>query len=90
MEHFKGFFRSNWRKLLGAAIGAAIGGAVGAIPGILDAYAEKDLDKMPTLKDLADESVSPTSWPNNTGYALTSAKLNGALQMSLEFSQSAR
>jgi hypothetical protein len=80
---FKGFFRRNWRKLLGMAIGGAVGAVTSKIPDILEAYSEKDLANMPTLDEFVDYSVAPVSWPGQTGYTLVSVALNESLQMGL-------
>ncbi len=82
-EKFKGFFRRNWRKILGMAVGGAVGVVVAKLPDILEAYSENDLEKMPTLDEFVDYAVSPTSWPGQTGYTLESVALNESLQMGL-------
>jgi hypothetical protein len=81
---FKGFFRRNWRKILGMAIGGAVGAVTSKIPDILEAYSEKDLAKMPTLDEFVDYSVAAVSWPGQTGYTLVSVALNESLQMGLD------
>jgi hypothetical protein len=81
---FKGFFRRNWRKMLGTAIGGAVGAVTAEIPDILEAYSEEDLEKMPTLDDFVEYSVSPLTWPGQTGYTLKSVALNESLQMGLD------
>ena len=80
---FKGFFRRNWRKILGMAVGGAVGVVVAKLPDILEAYSEQDLEKMPTLDEFVDYSVSATNWPGQTGYTLESVSLNESLQMGL-------
>jgi hypothetical protein len=80
---FKGFFRRNWRKMLGMAVGGVVGVVVDKIPTILEAYSEKDLANMPTLDEFVDYSVSATTWPGQTGYTLESVSLNESLQMGL-------
>ncbi|MEL6533785.1 MAG: TULIP family P47-like protein [Bacteroidota bacterium] len=86
VSKFKGFFRRNWRKLLGMAVGGAVGAVLAKLPDILEAYSEKDLAKMPTLDEFVDNSVSTTTWPNQTGYTLESVELNESLQMGLNVS----
>jgi hypothetical protein len=81
---FEGFFRRNWRKILGMAIGGAIGAVTAKLPDILEAYSENDLEKMPTLDEFVDFALNPTTWPSQTGYALVSAALNESLQMGLD------
>ncbi|MEJ8847856.1 TULIP family P47-like protein [Variovorax rhizosphaerae] len=80
---FEGFFRRNWRKILGMAIGGAVGAAVGKLPDILEAYSENDLANMPTLDEFVDYSVAPVGWPGQTGYTLENLALNESLQMGL-------
>jgi len=80
---FKGFFRRNWRKILGMAIGGAVGAVTAKLPDILEAYSEQDLAKMPTLDEFADYSIAPVTWPGQTGYQLVSIALNESLQMGL-------
>ncbi len=86
---FEGFFRRNWRKILGMAIGGAVGVVVGKLPDILEAYSENDLEKMPTLDEFVDYSVSPVGWPGQTGYTLQNLSLNESLQMGLNVQISA-
>lgn len=83
-QKFKGFFRRNWRKLLGMAIGGAVGVVVGKLPDILEAYSENDLAKMPTLDEFVDFAVSPVTWPSQTGYTLQNLALNESLQFGLD------
>jgi hypothetical protein len=80
---FVGFFRASAFKLLGAAIGAAVGGAVGSIPAILTGYAEQDKNNMPTLDGFAAKAIGNTAWSSSSDYSLSSAVLNGALQLGL-------
>ncbi|WUR15895.1 TULIP family P47-like protein [[Empedobacter] haloabium] len=82
----KGFFRRNWRKILGMAIGGAVGAVTAKLPDILEAYSENDLAKMPTLDEFADYSIAPVAWPGQTGYTLVSMALNESLQMGLNVS----
>lgn len=84
VSKFKGWFRRNWRKLLGMAIGGAVGVVVGKLPDILEAYSENDLAKMPTMDEFVDYSVSATTWPNQTGYTLQNLALNESLQFGLD------
>ncbi|MEJ8853322.1 TULIP family P47-like protein [Variovorax robiniae] len=80
---FKGFFRRNWRKMLGMAIGGATAAVVAKLPDIMEAYSEKDLDNMPTLFEFVDNTVSPVAWPGQTGYTLENLALNESLQIGL-------
>jgi hypothetical protein len=80
---FKGFFRRNWAAMLGAAIGSGLAVAASQLPDILEAYAENNLDKMPTLDEFADQAVSPTKWPNSGAYTLNSGDLNRSLQFGI-------
>ncbi len=82
----KGFFRRNWRKILGMAIGGAVGAVTAKLPDILEAYSENDLEKMPTLDEFVEYTVAPVSWPGQTGYSLVSVALNELLQMGLNVS----
>ncbi|MEJ8853323.1 TULIP family P47-like protein [Variovorax robiniae] len=80
---FKGFFKTNGAKLLGAVVGAAAGGGLSSIPIILDGYAEDDKDNMPTLDAFAANAIGSTQWAQGTSYKLTSAALNSSLQLGL-------
>lgn len=80
---FKGWFRRNWRKMLGMAIGGAIGVVTSKLPDILEAYAEKNLKDIPTLDEFTEESVAPVTWPNSSGYEMVSVALNESLQIGL-------
>ena len=81
---FKGWFRRNWRKMLGMAIGGAFGAVIAKLPDILETYAEKNLEEdMPTLDEFTEETVAPVTWPNSSGYELVSVALNESLQMGL-------
>jgi hypothetical protein len=79
---FSSFFRVNALKFLGAAIGATIGGSISGVVTALQAYTNQDKENMPTLANFASKAIDNTTWPGGT-YKLASAKLNGALQMSL-------
>jgi P-47 protein len=84
LAKFKGFFRRNWRKMLGATIGSIAGVGLANLPQILEAYAENDLKNMPTLDEFADESINSTSWPGATDTELVTAALNGSLQLGIQ------
>ena len=84
LSKFKGFFRRNWRKMLGGTIGSIVGVGTANLPQILEAYAENDLKNMPTLDEFADESINSTSWPGATDTKLLSAALNGSLQLGIQ------
>jgi hypothetical protein len=84
LEKLKGFFKRNWRKMLGATIGSIAGVGLGALPQILEAYAENNLADMPTLDEFADESIKTTTWPGATGTKLLTAGLNGSLQLGIQ------
>lgn len=81
---FKGWFGRNWSKLLGGVIGSALGVVVAKLPDILEAYAEKNLQDMPTLDQFAEEAVAPVSWSNTSGYTMVSLGMNRSLQMGLK------
>ncbi len=81
---FTGYFKSNWRIILGLAIGGAAGSVIGAVPKIVQALSEKGLTDVPTLDDFADEAVAPTAWPGATGTTLVSASLNKSLQLGID------
>lgn len=84
LEKLKGFFKRNWRKMLGATIGSITGVGLGVLPQILEAYAENKLADMPTLDEFADESIKTTTWPGATGTTLLNAGLNGSLQLGIQ------
>jgi len=84
ISKFKGFFKRNWRKMLGATIGSIAGVGLGALPQILEAYAENNLAEMPTLDEFADESINTTTWPGAAGTKLLNAALNGSLQLGIQ------
>ena len=84
LEKLKGFFKRNWRKMLGATIGSIAAVGLGVLPQILEAYAENNLAEMPTLDKFADESIKTTTWPGATGTKLLSASLNGSLQLGIQ------
>ena len=84
LSKFKGFFKRNWRKMLGGTIGSIVGVGLANLPQILEAYAEKDLKNMPTLDEFADESINTTAWPGATDTKLLSTALNGSLQLGIQ------
>lgn len=84
LEKLKGFFKRNWRKMLGATIGSITAVGLGVLPQILEAYAENNLADMPTLDEFADESIKTTTWPGATGTTLLTAGLNGSLQLGIQ------
>jgi len=81
---FTGFFLRNWKIILGIVIAEAVGTTVSEIPQILNHYAEKDLEKMPTLDAFSTAAVSPIKWTNVSGLTLTSMALNGPVQMAFK------
>jgi len=82
---FNGWLARGNVKMKGAVIGGLAGLFVStplsAIVFILEAIADKNREDIPTLLEFAETAVSPVTWPNASQYTLTSATLNGCLQI---------
>ncbi|MGF6980357.1 hypothetical protein QFZ94_008874 [Paraburkholderia sp. JPY465] len=70
-------------KLLGIVIGAVIGAGIAGIVTALQAYAEENTEKLPTLDGFTDRSTGNVNWAGGTSYKLKSAQLRGPMQLGL-------
>ncbi|MGF6439837.1 TULIP family P47-like protein [Paraburkholderia youngii] len=82
-QSFAGFFQASAWKLLGIVIGAVIGAGIAGIVTALQAYAEENTEKLPTLDGFTDRSTGNVNWAGGTSYTLKSAQLRGPMQLGL-------
>jgi hypothetical protein len=84
-SQFKGWLARNATKIkygiMGSVAGGVVGGVAGMVPSMLEAAANGNIQKLPTLDNLASTAAQPTTWPEQKTYKLQSAALNHSWQI---------